>query len=547
MNIYLDNAATSFPKPETVYRAVNDTLQKYGSSPGRGGHKMSMQTERIIFEARERITSFFNIPFSSNVIFTFNVTMGINLALKGILKAGDHVITSSMEHNAVMRPLKRLENEGVSKTVVKCSKEGFLNPKDIEKEIKPNTKMIVITHASNVTGTILPIREVGEIARKNGIIFFVDAAQSAGLLPIDVQKDNIDILGCTGHKSLFGPQGTGFLYIKDGLDVKPLIEGGTGSNSESDEMPDFLPDKFQAGTLNTPGIAGLGAGIEFIQNEGLEKIRDKELHLATEILNGLKKIKGVTLYGPSNSMDRVSVISFNIDGKDPAEVGNILNEKYDIMSRVGLHCSPNAHRTIGTFPEGTVRVSVGYFNTEDDIDKLIKAVRDIRDSKVVLEILKQAMESEQDGYEFYIRASAMTKDPKGKAMFKYLARDETDHFKTLEEAYNRLKGGEGKGSKTIGHKKKEKGFVIDSSLQGKLKDDSGDLKALNIALKIEEDAQEFYTKSAEKAKQFDVRDMLLNLADMEKNHYKLLKYEYDFLTHSGFWCDFSEITIEETE
>ena len=380
MSIYLDNAATSFPKPESVYKAVSDTLRKYGSSPGRGGHKMSIQTERLIFETRERIASFFNIPYSSNVIFTFNVTMGINLALKGFLKAGDHVLTSSMEHNAVMRPLKRLENPplgGISKTIVQCSKEGFLNPKDIEKEIKPNTKLIVITHASNVTGTILPICEVGEIARKKGIAFFVDAAQSAGLLPIDVQRDNIDMLGCTGHKSLFGPQGTGFLYIKDGLDVKPLIEGGTGSNSESDEMPDFFPDKYQAGTLNTPGIAGLGAGIEFIQDEGLKKIRDKELHLTTEIMNGLKDIKGVKLYGSLNPLERVAVVSFNIEGKDPADVGNILNEKYDIMSRVGLHCAPNAHRTIGTFPEGTVRVSVGYFNTEGDIDKLIKAVKDI--------------------------------------------------------------------------------------------------------------------------------------------------------------------------
>ncbi|MBI3813944.1 MAG: aminotransferase class V-fold PLP-dependent enzyme [Nitrospinae bacterium] len=377
MSIYLDNAATSFPKPEAVYTAVNYTLQKYGSSPGRGGHKMSMQTDRIIFDVRERIASFFNIPSSSNVIFTFNVTMGINLALKGILKAGDHVITSSMEHNSVMRPLKRLEKEGVAKTVVKCSKEGFLNPNDIEKEIKSNTKLIVITHASNVVGTIMPIQDVGEIARKKGIVFLLDAAQSAGLLPIDVQKDNIDILACTGHKSLFGPQGTGFLYIKDGLDVEPLIEGGTGSNSESDEMPDFLPDKFQGGTLNTPGIAGLGAGIEFIQKEGLQKIRNKELHFAAEIMSEFKKIKGVKLYGSPNPAERVSVVSFNIGEKDPAEVGNILNEKYDIMSRVGLHCAPNAHRTIGTFPVGTVRVSVGYFNTEEDIERLIKAVRDI--------------------------------------------------------------------------------------------------------------------------------------------------------------------------
>ena len=380
MSIYLDNAATSFPKPESVYKAVSDTLRKYGSSPGRGGHKMSIQTERLIFETREKIASFFNIPNSSNVIFTFNVTMGINLTLKGFLKAGDHVLTSSMEHNAVMRPLKRLENPplgGISKTVVQCSKEGFLNSKDIEREIKPNTKLIIITHASNVVGTILPIREVGEIAKKKGIAFLVDAAQSAGLLPIDVQRDNIDMLGCTGHKSLFGPQGTGFLYIKDGLDIKPLIEGGTGSNSESDEMPDFFPDKFQAGTLNTPGIAGLGAGIEFIQKEGLKNIRAKELHLTTEIMNGLKNIKGVKLYGSLNPLDRVAVVSFNIEGKDPADVGNILNEKYDIMSRVGLHCAPNAHRTIGTFPEGTVRVSVGYFNTEGDIDKLIKAVKDI--------------------------------------------------------------------------------------------------------------------------------------------------------------------------
>ena len=218
MTIYLDNAATSFPKPEVVYRAVNDTLQKYGSSPGRGGHKMSIETDRIIFETRERIAAFFNIPLSSNVIFTFNVTMGINLALKGFLKSGDHVITSSMEHNAVMRPLRRLEKDGISKTVVRCSADGFLDPQDIEKEIQPNTKLIVIIHASNVVGTILPISDVGEIARRKGIVFLVDAAQSAGLIPIDVQQDNIDLLACTGHKSLFGPQGTGFLYIRQGID-----------------------------------------------------------------------------------------------------------------------------------------------------------------------------------------------------------------------------------------------------------------------------------------------------------------------------------------
>lgn len=375
MEVYFDNAATSYPKPPSVYEAINFTLQHVGANPGRGEHSLSQSANRIIFEARETIAEFFNIPNSRNIVFTSNGTEAINLALKGFLKPGDHGIISSMEHNSVVRPLNSLKNDGVNVTIVQCDKEGKLNPDYVFKEIKKNTRLIVLTHASNVTGTILPVEEIGEIAAKKGIPLLVDAAQTAGTIPIDVVRNSISLLACPGHKSLLGPQGTGFLYICEGFNLKPLIEGGTGSNSELSEQPDFLPDRFQSGTLNTPGIAGLKAGIEFINKKSIQTIKEHEDMLSNTFINKLKEINRVRIYSPLSIKEKTAVVSFNIKGKDSADIATALDEKYQIMVRVGLHCSPYAHKTIGTFPDGTIRVSFSIFNTVHEIDYFIDSLK----------------------------------------------------------------------------------------------------------------------------------------------------------------------------
>ena len=375
--VYFDNAATSYPKPPSVYDAINYTLQHVGANPGRGENALTRSANKIIFEARETIAEFFNIPNSRNIVFTSNGTEALNLALKGFLKPGDHVITSGMEHNSVIRPLNSLKNNGVNVTIVQCDKQGKLNPDDVFKEIKENTRLIVITHASNVTGTILPVEEIGEIAKKKGIPLLVDAAQTAGTIPIDIVRNNINLLACPGHKSLLGPQGTGFLYISEELNLKPLIEGGTGSNSELSEQPDFLPDRFQSGTLNSPGIAGLKAGIEFINKKSIQTIKEHEDKLSKAFINKLKEINPVCIYGPLSMKEKTAVVSFNINGKDSAEIATALDEKYQIMVRVGLHCSPYAHKTIGTFPDGTVRASFSIFNTIEEVDYFIDSLKKI--------------------------------------------------------------------------------------------------------------------------------------------------------------------------
>jgi cysteine desulfurase family protein len=375
--VYFDNAATSYPKPPSVCDAINYTLQHVGANPGRGENALTRSANKIIFEARETIAEFFNIPNSRNIVFTSNGTEALNLALKGFLKPGDHVITSGMEHNSVVRPLNSLKNDGVNVTIVQCDKQGKLNPDDVFKEIKENTRLIVITHASNVTGTILPVEEIGEIAKKKGIPLLVDAAQTAGTIPIDIVRNNISLLACPGHKSLLGPQGTGFLYISEELNLKPLIEGGTGSNSELSEQPDFLPDRFQSGTLNSPGIAGLKAGIEFINKKSIQTIKEHEDKLSKAFINKLKEINPVCIYGPLSMKEKTAVVSFNINGKDSAEIATALDEKYQIMVRVGLHCSPYAHKTIGTFPDGTIRASFSIFNTIEEVNYFIDSLKEI--------------------------------------------------------------------------------------------------------------------------------------------------------------------------
>ena len=378
--IYFDNAATSYPKPKRVGQAMLYFLEKIGASPGRSGHRLSIEAGRILYRTRESLAELFNVDDPLRIIFTLNVTEALNLTLKGLLRAGDQVITSSMEHNSVMRPLRELEKRGVEVKVVPCSPQGDLDPVDIKRSIKKNTKLIVLNHGSNVIGSILPISAVGAIARDYGLLFLVDTAQTAGCYPLDVKKDNIDLLAFTGHKALFGPPGTGGLVVRERVDIKklnPLKVGGTGSRSESEEQPDFLPDIYESGTPNTVGLSGLNEGVRFILKEGVDKIRQHELELTQKLIEGLKEISGVVVYGEDQIKDRVAVISFNIKEQLSSEVGLRLDEEYNIMSRVGLHCAPAAHKTIGTFPTGTIRFSMSWFNTFEEVEQAILAVKNI--------------------------------------------------------------------------------------------------------------------------------------------------------------------------
>ena len=377
MTLYLDNAASSHPKPEEVYLAVDDALRNIGANPGRSGHKPAMKASQKIAQTRSLLARFFEIGDPNRIVFTANATEAINLGLKGLLNPGDQVITSSMEHNSVVRPLRFLETQGIDLTFVPCPSLGQIKIQAIEKAIRKNTRLIVLTHASNVTGGIMPIGEIGVLARKHGVLFMVDVAQTAGLVFISVADMGIDLLAAPGHKGLMGPQGTGFLYIGPGISLRPLKEGGTGSQSELDSQPDFLPDQMESGTLNTPGLAGLGAGVDFLLQQGLETIRSQEFSLSSRLWAELKKNEKVRLYGPEQAEDRTSTISFNIMGLNPSAVASILDTAYDIAVRAGLHCAALAHRTLNTFPEGTIRVSPGFFNTEKEIDFFLEAVRGI--------------------------------------------------------------------------------------------------------------------------------------------------------------------------
>ncbi|MFA5882085.1 MAG: aminotransferase class V-fold PLP-dependent enzyme [Eubacteriales bacterium] len=372
--IYLDNAATTWPKPEETIAAVVNCMRRAGANPGRGGHKMSLEAGRIIFETREALAKMFGVSDPARIVFTGNATESLNIALKGFLKPGDHVITSSMEHNAVARPLQVLKAKGIQITEVSCSPQGELDPRDVDRAVKTNTAAVIIMHASNVTGTIMPIGEIGKITRQKGLCFIVDAAQTAGLLDIDVDKMNIDLLAFTGHKSLYGPQGTGGLFIRDETGLEPLKQGGTGSSSESPEQPEEMPDKFESGTPNTPGIAGLRAGIKFISGQGIDSIRKHENELLSKFLAGLKQIKKIEIYGTANPLLQVPVVSLNVKGQDSAEIAFIMDKVFDIACRSGLHCSPSAHRTIGTLGRGTVRFSFSLFNTAEEVDLTLEAL-----------------------------------------------------------------------------------------------------------------------------------------------------------------------------
>ncbi len=375
--VYLDNAATSWPKPPEVIAAMHAYLENGGGSPGRAAHGKSLASARMAYETRDALSSLFNATSPDRVIFTKNATEAINLLLFGFLNPGDHVIVSSMEHNAVMRPLRQLESRGVNLSVAACDPSGRLDPFTIKAALTARTRLVLLVHASNVTGTLLPIAEVANIAREAGIRFAVDAAQTAGVHPIDVQSGGIDFLTFTGHKSLGGPQGTGGLVIGPDVDLRPLMFGGTGSASESEYQPSFLPDKLESGTLNAIGIAGLGASLAALTEFGVENVLAHERKLMKLFRDGLKEIPDIEVYGPENTAESVGVLSLNVASRPCEEVGMELERDFDILTRTGLHCAPAAHRTIGTFGRGTVRFSVSRFNTESDIHAAIEALSKI--------------------------------------------------------------------------------------------------------------------------------------------------------------------------
>ncbi len=379
--IYLDNAATSWPKPEAVYQGMDGFMRHIGANPGRSGHRLSIEAGHIAYETREAVAMLFRVGDPTRIIFTPNATEALNVVIRGLLRPGDHVVTSSMEHNSLMRPLRAAEQTGVLVTVVQCSRTGTLHAADIERAIGSNTRLIALSHASNAVGTLLPIAEVGRMARQRGVGFLVDAAQTAGCCSIDVEAMNIDMLAFSGHKGLYGPQGTGGLYIRKGMEssIEPLKRGGTGSRSEYEYQPEFLPDKYESGTPNTVGLAGLGAGVRFVLEEG-GSIQKKERELAEALLDGLKGIAGVVIHGHDIADSRIAVVSFNISGLTSSEVAMEL-EEHSILCRPGLHCSPTTHRTLGTFPQGTVRLSPGYFTSSEDIEVTLETVRKIAVSR----------------------------------------------------------------------------------------------------------------------------------------------------------------------
>ena len=373
--VYLDNAATSFPKPESVYDAVTKAMREECGNPGRSGHRLSLSAGRIVNEARLLCARLFNAESPERIIFTSNTTTALNIGIKGIVKPGDHVITSMLEHNSVSRPLHHLELAGVEITKLPTDLYKGLSAEDVMRSIKPNTKLVVCTHVSNVTGTVNDIASIGSLCRDKQIVFLVDAAQSAGGRRIDVRSMNIDMLAFPGHKGLFGPQGTGGIYIKPGLEPETIIQGGTGSSSESLTQPEAMPEKFESGTPNTPGLAGLSAGIRFVSEVGIEEIERREKMLACRLIDGIAAINGIRIIGPGKNQDRASVVSVCIDKTPPADAALMLDSAFNIAVRSGIHCASDAHRSAGTLETGgTVRISPNYMNTFEDIDFCLNAL-----------------------------------------------------------------------------------------------------------------------------------------------------------------------------
>ena len=381
--IYLDQASTTYPKPECVAQAVYEYMTGNGSNINRGCYENAYDTEEVVLETRELLCELFDGPDCKNVIFTKNVTESLNIVLKGFLKPGDHILTSSMEHNAVMRPLRQLEAEGVMFDRIPCNVQGELLLDTMEGLLKPNTKAIVMMHASNVCGTLLPLKEVGAFCKSHGLKFIVDCAQTAGVFPISMKEMNIDALCFTGHKGLYAPQGIGGFILQENMikEISPLLSGGTGSISHTEEIPDFMPDRFEPGTMNLPGVFGLHAALEWLNDTGIENIHNREKKLTELFLKKIKEMdpdgEKICLVGKESEDGRTSVVSIQTPERDVSEIAYLLDKNYGIMTRVGLHCAPNAHKTLDTYPTGTVRFSFGYFNTEEEVLFAGKALEEL--------------------------------------------------------------------------------------------------------------------------------------------------------------------------
>ncbi len=377
--IYLDNSATSFPKPKAVSIAVNNALRFYCANPGRSGHKMSLLAAKKIFECRESVCELFNVDDVSKIVFTSGCTHSLNTVIKGVLKSGDHCVVSCLEHNSVIRPLEKLKSIGVTYSVATVYPDD--NDKTLDsfrKCFNTKTKLVVCTHASNVFGTRLPVERLCALAHSYGILFCLDAAQSAGVLDIDVQNVGYDFVCCAGHKGLYGPMGIGLMIINTNELIDTLIEGGTGSNSQDFKQPDFLPDRYESGTLNIPGICGLQKGVEFVNNIGVNNIAEKEFRHIKRLYNSLVRYNKVVLYSKVDSLlSTAPVLSFSVSGFNSEQVASYLDKRYSIALRAGLHCAPMAHKFMNTTDNGTVRVSPSYFTTDKDIDVLIHAIKNL--------------------------------------------------------------------------------------------------------------------------------------------------------------------------
>lgn len=376
--IYLDNAATSWPKPPSVTEAMVRCMHETAANPGRGSHAMAVRASRVLFDARRKLARLFNIANPNDIAFTLNATHALNMAIQGWLRPGDHVISTTLEHNSIRRPLEAMRRmHGVDITYIQADSEGQIDLNQVEAAINNRTSLIAVTHGSNLLGSILPVHELGKLARARGVKLLVDAAQTAGAFPIDVEAMNIDMLAFPGHKGLMGPQGTGGLYIHPDIELAPLLYGGTGSHSEMADQPSVRPDRYEAGTMNTVGIAGLAAGVQFVLDETVEKIGAREGQLTRQLHEGLLSIPGVTVLGPAPGKERAAVVSFVLEGADPAETAFILDQHYGIAVRSGFHCTPLGHETAGTTGTGAVRASPGYFTKESEIVALIEAVKEI--------------------------------------------------------------------------------------------------------------------------------------------------------------------------
>ncbi|MBB6678235.1 aminotransferase class V-fold PLP-dependent enzyme [Cohnella lubricantis] len=376
--IYMDNAATSWPKPPGVIEAMERCMREAAANPGRGSHEMAVKASRVLFEGRKALAKLFRVRNPNDIAFTLNTTHALNLALLGWLKSGDHVITTMLEHNSIRRPLETLRRKiGIEVTYLKTNGLGTIDLSELREAFRPSTKLVAVTHSSNLLGTIHPVEEIGAVAKQRGVRLLIDAAQSAGVLELDVEAMGIDLLAFPGHKGLMGPQGTGGLYIHPDIELEPILSGGTGSSSESTEQPIVRPDRYEAGTPNTVGVAGLTEGVKYVLAETTQRIHQRERSLTVQLMEGLRAVPGLRLLGPGPETERTAIVSFLLDGADPSETAFLLDREYGIAVRSGYHCTPLGHESAGTTDTGAVRASPGYFTTESEIVSLIDAVCDI--------------------------------------------------------------------------------------------------------------------------------------------------------------------------